>query len=158
MIQAYNQIATEIPLVIVGDAPYAKDYIDALNKEAQQGNNQIIFTGYQFGASYKELRTNCLFYIQATEVGGTHPALVEAIAYGNCVVANDVPEHREVLHDAGLYYNLNDFNQLAGVMQELLSDNNQILHYRQAATELASAEYEWSKIAEQYLELFAELA
>ena len=66
--------------------------------------------GYQFGDSYKELRSNCLFYVQATEVGGTHPALVESIAYGNCVIANDVPEHREVLQDAGIYYHFNDFD------------------------------------------------
>ena len=50
------------------------------------------------------LQSNALAYVQATEVGGTHPALVEAMGAGNAIVANDVPEHRETLGDAGLYY------------------------------------------------------
>ena len=53
---------------------------------------------------YRVLRSHATAYVQATEVGGTHPALVEAMGYGNAIVANDVPEHRETLGDAGRYY------------------------------------------------------
>ena len=67
-----------------------------------------MMTGYVFGDGYAELQSNALLYIQATEVGGTHPALVEAMGRGACIVANDVPEHREVLGEAGRYYRRND--------------------------------------------------
>ena len=42
--------------------------------------------------------------MHATEVGGTHPALVEAMGFGNCVLVNDVPENREVAGEAALYF------------------------------------------------------
>ena len=156
VITAYNKVDTNIPLVIVGDAPYAKEYIDSLKNEAQKNKNpdNIIFTGYQFGDAYKELRTNCKLYVQATEVGGTHPALVESIAYGNCVIANDVPEHREVLLEAGVYYQKNDFTDLTDKITKLLDSEDSISDYRNKAESLAISNYSWSSIAKQYLDLF----
>ena len=47
--------------------------------------------GYVFGAGYGELQSNCAIYIQATEVGGTHPALVEAMGRGACIIAKRCP-------------------------------------------------------------------
>ncbi len=61
-------------------------------------------SGAIYGHGYQVLRSHAAAYVQATEVGGTHPALVEAMGFGNAIVANDVPEHRETLADAGLYY------------------------------------------------------
>lgn len=90
-------------------------------------------------------------------MGGTHPALVEAIAYGNCIIANQVPEHDEVLEDAGLYYSLNDFDQLSGIMTSLLSDPGQIESYKAKAAQLAEEKFLWSKIAAQYEDLFYDL-
>ena len=44
----------------------------------------------------------CFAYIHATEVGGTHPALIEAMGRGNLVLYLDTPENTEVCGDAGL--------------------------------------------------------
>lgn len=95
--------------MIVGDAPYASEYKARLRAEAGPG---VVFAGFRFAEAYQELQSNCYLYIQATEVGGTHPALIEAMAYGNCVLANTTPEHTEVLAD-GEYYAHNDFPELA---------------------------------------------
>ena len=147
VIQAYCQIKTDMPLVVVGDAPYAPEYKELLNRQAREG---VIFTGYQFGESYQELQSNCGIYIQATEVGGTHPALVEAMAYGNCVVANDVPEHREVLGDAGLYYRFNDFSHLAEILSPLLTNPAEVAQMRLSSAAKAASEYSWDSIVDQY--------
>ena len=66
---------------------------------------RVRFLGAIYGSGYRILRSHATAYVQATEVGGTHPALVEAMGFGNAIVANDVPEHRETLGDAGRYYN-----------------------------------------------------
>ena len=55
-----------------------------------------VFPGPIYGDGYRELLSHALAYVHATEVGGTHPALVEAMGYGNCVVVHDTPENREV--------------------------------------------------------------
>lgn len=147
VIQAYGALNTEIPLVVVGDAPYAKEYI-ARCRAAACAN--VRFAGFRFGEAYRELRSNCLAYVQATEVGGTHPALVEAMAYGNCIVANDVPEHREVLADAGLYYSKNDFQALSIQLARVLEDEALRGSLAAAAQARAAHLFRWEHITEQY--------
>ena len=41
-------------------------------------------------------------YIHATEVGGTHPALIEAMGRGALVLYLDTPENAEVAGGVGL--------------------------------------------------------
>lgn len=156
-IRAYNQLPSELkrmPLVIVGDAPYAKEYIAQLKQEA--GDN-VRFLGYRFGEHYRELAASCYLYIQATEVGGTHPALVEAMGFANCVVANDTPEHREVLDSAGVYYGKNSVEELSQKLRELIADFPRVQSLRRAAYDRALAHFDWDKITSDYERLFAEL-
>lgn len=150
VIKAYRLSNIKLPLVIVGDAPYADKYKKQLHEES---NENVIFTGFQFGDSYRELRTNCLMYIQATEVGGTHPALVEAMAFGNCIIANDVPEHREVLEDCGEYYDKNNFQMLADILLMLFNDKIRRENIAKKAKLLAEKKYSWDLVTEQYLKL-----
>jgi len=60
------------------DAPYATDYRP--HSSYCRGDAWRDHTGYLFGEAYAELQSQLRVYIQATEVGGTHPALVEAMA------------------------------------------------------------------------------
>jgi len=139
-------------LVMVGDAPYADAYIKQVKNT---GNPAIIFTGYQYGDAYRELLSNAYLYIQATEVGGTHPALVEAMGAGNCVLANDVPEHREVLRDAGFYYKGKE--DLKEKMMFLMDNKENVKEKKKAAIEVIEREYSWEKITDEYERLFLNL-
>lgn len=155
VIEAFRKLPLECqrrPLVIVGDAPYAKDYIDELHQLAEGAN--IRFTGFRFGAAYETLQRGAYLYIQATEVGGTHPALVEAMGYANAIVANDVPEHREVLGSTGWYYRKNDNADLADKLQTLIQNSAMVMQLRGAARKRAESEYSWQKVTEQYARLF----
>ena len=154
VIQAYVKMNTEMPLVIVGDAPYAEDYKQRLRVAA---NSRVVFTGFQFGAAYEELQSNCYLYIQATEVGGTHPALVESMSYGNCVVVNGTPENREVIGDAGRAFQKNDFSQLAAILNELLCDPGQVRRLGDLAYKRSHRQYSWDAVVERYEALFAEV-
>lgn len=156
VIEAYRGVRAELrermPLVIVGDAPYAAQYKDRL-REASVGLD-VLFTGFQFGESYEELQSNCYLYIQATEVGGTHPALIEAMSYGNCVVANGTSENVEVVGDAGVLYRRNDFGELARILSELITDSERVKFLGSAAKARASERYSWDAVVARYEELF----
>lgn len=154
VIEAYTKLKTEMPLVVVGDAPYADEYKKSLYDAA---NANVIFTGYQFGEAYRELRANCYIYIQATEVGGTHPALVEAMAYGNCIVANGVPEHLEVLCEAGEFYWRNDFEHLAQKLELLLDSPDYVQELKGRALQRSRAGYQWDKICDSYEKLLRDM-
>lgn len=151
VIEAYCRSGVSMPLVVVGDAPYADEYKQKLRAAAGAG---VIFTGFQFGDAYRELRSNCYCYIQATEVGGTHPALVEAMAYGNCIIANDTPEHREVLSDCGTYYPFNDFHALAVLLRECVLAPETAETFGRRAAARARESYSWDKICDHYEQLF----
>jgi glycosyltransferase involved in cell wall biosynthesis len=145
-----------VPLVVVGDAPYATDYKASLQASAA-ALDTVIMPGYVFGPGYAELQSNALAYVQATEVGGTHPALVEAMGRGALVIANDVPEHREVLADAGRYYRRNDPESLAEELAAAARDGDTRATLRAAATERAGAHFSWEHVADQYEALFTRL-
>ncbi len=123
VIRAYRTAGVPFGLVVVGDAPYAEAYKARLH-ELAAGDPRIRFTGYLFGRGYDELRSHAALYVQATDVGGTHPALLEAMAAGLPIVANDIPEHREVLGEAGWYYPCNSADDLAARLRALLGAGN----------------------------------
>jgi glycosyltransferase involved in cell wall biosynthesis len=145
-----------VPLVIVGDAPYATEYKAALEATAAETPG-VMMTGYVFGDGYAELQSNALLYVQATEVGGTHPALVEGMGRGACIVANDVPEHREVLGDAGRYYLRNDAADLGRVLTELVADEAGRDTLGTAAGGRARALFSWDHVTDDYETLFTRL-
>ncbi len=154
VVKAYEKVRSDLPLVIVGDAPYNAEYIQQLKSTKDP---RIIFTGYVFGQGYREFQSHAYFYIQATEVGGTHPALIESMGHGNCVLANDVPEHREVLSEAGLYFTTQQPDDLRAKMQLLLDQPANVARYRALAVERIKANYTWDRITEQYERLFYRL-
>ncbi len=155
VIEAYVSLNTTVPLVIVGDAPYSESYKQTLRKAA---NERVIFTGYQFAEAYHELQSHCLLYIQATEVGGTHPALIEAMAYGNCVIANGTPENKEVLADAGYIYEKNNFQHLALCISEAMQNEIGRKQMKIKAKARANLIFDWEKITDQYEALFVSLS
>ncbi|MDD2941640.1 MAG: glycosyltransferase [bacterium] len=155
VIAAYNSLPSpKIPLVIVGDAPYADSYKQSLHELAGDG---VIFAGYRFREDYVNLQLGANFYIQATEVGGTHPALVEAMGFANCIIANGTPENREVVGDAALVYDTNNEKELSALIAKLLSNSETVKEYRRKAFVRARSLFNWDKITNEYSILLSEL-
>ncbi|MBI4715461.1 MAG: DUF1972 domain-containing protein [Nitrospirae bacterium] len=150
--RAFEKVRTDKKLVMLGDAPYAPDYIREV-KDTQ--DPRIVFPGAIYGQGYRELQSHALCYVQATEVGGTHPALVEAMGYGHCVIANDVPEHREVLREAGMIYNGTEAD-LAQRLQEVLDHPDLLGEYRERVRKQAE-QFTWDRIVDQYEDLFRDV-
>lgn len=155
VVQAFEKTKTDLRLVMVGDAPYSSAYIQQLRSTQDP---RIIFTGYVFGQGYRELQSHAYLYVQATEVGGTHPALLEGMGYGNCVLANEVPEHKEVLRDAGVYFHTRDDLNLAEQMQYLLDHPEVVQGYREKVRTHVHQHYSWDKVTNDYEALFARIA
>jgi glycosyltransferase involved in cell wall biosynthesis len=154
VVDGYGRLETDLPLVMVGDAPYARAYIDRVKAAA---DSRVRFLGYRFGDDYHALQSNARAYIQATEVGGTHPALVEALGHRNAIVAHDVPEHREVLGDAGVYFAYRDADDLAARLRDLLDAPKAVARLRAAAERRAVERYGWDAVTDQYEAYFADL-
>jgi len=154
VIEGYRQVAGELPLVMVGDAPYAKRYIAAVRARADR---RVLFPGAIYGEGYRMLLANALAYVHATEVGGTHPALVEAMGYGNCVVVNETPENREVAGDCARFFRVGEPATLAAALEHVRTDPGAARRAGEAAGQRIAARYSWKRACDQYETLFRAL-
>ena len=155
LVEAFNGLRTDFKCVIVGDAPYAEAYKARLR--ALAGPN-VVFTGYLFGEGYRELSSHAYAFVETSGVGGTHPALLEAMALGNCVVANNTAENLETMGPAGLAYE----GRLGGDalrlrLAELLARPALVEDYRQRARAWVQAHYSWERVTDEYEALFQRL-
>jgi glycosyltransferase involved in cell wall biosynthesis len=155
--EAFRELDTDLKCVIVGDAAYAKDYIASLKASAQD-DPRVVFTGYVFGQGYHELGSNAHIFVETSGVGGTHPALTEAMAFGNCVVVHDTAENLETIGDAGFSYDGKaGADSLRQVLRHLLSEPELVAEYRQRARQRAQTHYTWEAVTDAYERLFYEL-
>jgi glycosyltransferase involved in cell wall biosynthesis len=151
--EAFESVVTPMKLALIGDAPYAPDYkakVRATNDE------RIVMPGYIFGDGYKELGSHCFAYIHATEVGGTHPALIEAMGRGALVLYLDTVENREVAGGCGLPFAQ---ETLPAVIAEALALSAQD-RARLTAAAVARVEerYSWDAVTTAYEALFRRFA
>jgi glycosyltransferase involved in cell wall biosynthesis len=153
VIEAFAGVRTTKRLVVVGDAPYASEYKAALHERAA-GDPRVLLPGFVYGDGYHELQSNAYGYVQATEVGGTHPALIEAMGAGNCVIGNGTPENIEVLSGCGLIYRKNDVADLTAKLQQIVDDEALARDLGARARARIARDYDWETVARRYLELF----
>jgi glycosyltransferase involved in cell wall biosynthesis len=150
---AYGKVAGDVPLVMVGSAPYSSELIARLESTAAASNGRILLPGAIYGADYRTLQRNARVYVQATEVGGTHPALIEAMGSNGVVLALDTPENREVGGDAVRYF---DFDTLPRMLEDALASD--VTGIRARARGRVRARYSWEGVVDAYEALFREIS
>jgi glycosyltransferase involved in cell wall biosynthesis len=157
LMNAYKRVTTDKKLVIVGDAPYADAYKAEL-KDMVSGDKRVMLTGYVFGEDYKCIMRNAYIYVLASEVGGTHPVLIEALAAGNAVIVNNIPSSVEVIGDAGMAYDgKKGDDSLSENLSMLLKDKELHASLRRKAQDRIRASYLWDKVTDDYIKLFESL-
>jgi glycosyltransferase involved in cell wall biosynthesis len=159
LVEAWARIPAErtrgMKLVIVGGAPYASDYIQRVRRAADP---RVVFPGYVFGRGYWELQRHAYLFCTPTEVGGTHPVILEAMAAGNCVLVNDYRPNAETVGDAGAYFaGAQGAPDLACKLDWLLEHPAAVEEYRERARERAAL-YSWDAVTTAYEELLFQLA
>ncbi len=147
VVREFERSATRRKLVVVGDAPYAAAYIRRVKATSDP---RIVFAGGVYGAAYGDLQARCHAYIHATEVGGTHPALVEAMGRGCAVAFLDTPENAEVVAAAGLRFEARS-GDLARRINDLdTAGPERLASLREASAREAAARYDWDEVTDGY--------
>jgi len=154
LVDAFARIPAErargMKLVIVGGAPYAGDYIRQVHRK---GDPRVVFPGYVFGRGYWELQHHAYAFVAPTEVGGTHPVILEALAAGNCVLVNDHAPNVETVGDAGLTFSGTEgVPSLTHQLERILDNPELVDEYRARARERARR-YSWDAVTDQYEDL-----
>jgi glycosyltransferase involved in cell wall biosynthesis len=150
--QAFEKIATQMRLALVGDAPYAQDYTARVRDTRDP---RIVIPGAVYGQGYKELGSHCFAYIHATEVGGTHPALIEAMGRGALVLYRNTAENAEVAEGAGIPFEPDDLVAKLRRSLEMSEYERDIL--RRRAVDRVRARYSWNSVTDAYEALLQSL-
>jgi glycosyltransferase involved in cell wall biosynthesis len=149
--EAFEQLDTSMKLALVGDAPYSREYIARVRDTRDP---RIVMPGAIYGQGYRELTSHCFAYIHATEVGGTHPALIEAMGRGALVLYLDTPENAEVAGGAGISFTDDLAQKLRCV---LLMPDEERMQWSDRASARVRERYSWERVTDQYQQLFEKL-
>jgi glycosyltransferase involved in cell wall biosynthesis len=151
--QAFECLETPFKLALVGDAPYAADYIRQVRDTRDP---RVVIPGAIYGEGYRELGSHCFAYIHATEVGGTHPALIESMGRGALTLYLDTPENAEVAADAGLPFTHDNLTQVLERVLAMSEDERD--RWRARAVDRIRSRYSWDAVTDAYESLLTKLA
>jgi glycosyltransferase involved in cell wall biosynthesis len=155
LIRAFESVATDMQLAIVGDNVHDQTYVQALKSTRDP---RVKFLGFQYGAAYQQLSSHAYLYVQPSELEGTSPALLGAMGFSNCVLVSDIPENCETIGAAGVTFRQKDPQDLARRLQELIDAPETVQAYKRQAQEHVARHYSWDTITDDYERLFQRLS
>ena len=108
LIDAYEKLKTDLPLVIVGDdspTPYR-------NQIWARKSDRVRLLGYQYGRICDQLLAHARMYVSASMLEGTSPSLLSAMSAGVCCLVNGIPENRSTAGGSIALYEQDDLADL----------------------------------------------
>ena len=145
LVDAFEQLDTDVKLVMAGASSYCDSYSQELRTHA---SDRIRMLQWVSGETLDELLTNAMIFVLPSDLEGLSLALLDAMGAGLCVLTSDVPENREVVDGAGFTFRRGDSADLAERLRFLIANPS----VREAAGRIArrriEEQYQWQKIAE----------
>lgn len=152
LVEAFKMLKTNYNLVIVGSDPYNKDYELYLKKIA---NEKTVFLGKVYGKEVETLYSGAYLYVTPSDLEGTSPALLTAMAFGKCVLVSDIPENQETVGDAGFLFKQGDVDDLSQKLNFLIENPTIVEQTGLKAVNRIKTTYNWDLIASQIAKIYA---
>ncbi|MGI8760330.1 MAG: DUF1972 domain-containing protein [Jatrophihabitantaceae bacterium] len=153
IVDGYRRSNAELPLVVVGSAPYADAHTARIR---QLGDERVRYLGGVWDQDLlDQLYANSMTYLHGHSVGGTNPSLLRAIGAGAASVAFDVDFNREVLADTGRYFS--DAADVSREIERAEADVRETLA-RGRRAQRSAYRYDWDDVAARYEDLCFSLA
>ncbi|MCU1423814.1 MAG: glycosyl transferase [Microbacteriaceae bacterium] len=150
-LEAAEVLSLTMDVVIVGTSAYGSEYDTRLRELAAKRDSVHVLGHVSNDAELHSLWQHAGAYFHGHSVGGTNPALVQAMASAAPIVARDTVYNREVLADAALYAQP-DASSIVTAVQRVMADvalQEEIsTHGQRRAVDL----YSWSDVCDAYIE------
>ena len=157
LIRAFRALDTDKMLLMAGECASGDPYVARLKKESA-GDPRIIFPGGLYGAEKEEALSNAALFCLPSEVEGMPIGLLEAMSYGLCVVASDIPENRAILcaeaGPLGLTFRSRDPDDLRRVLARALDNPDEAAAIGRLAAQRVSELQSWQRVAELTAEVY----
>jgi glycosyltransferase involved in cell wall biosynthesis len=153
IVDGYTASSAELPLVVVGSAPYADAYTERVHSLA---DGRVTFLGGVWDQGLlDQLYANAFTYLHGHSVGGTNPSLLRALGASAPTIAYDVNFNKEVLGGAGRYFT--DTAEVRVLVEESERDIEGTIELG-AQARLRANKYDWDEVTDRYEELCLRLA
>lgn len=158
LISAWIDLADrrDMQLAIAGPAWHSSEYARSLVDQAAD-DPSVRFLGEVDEYVLEELYSNCYAYVLPSEVEGMSLSLLDAMAFGACVVCSDIGPNRTVVGDAGVTFAVGDDRALRGELDRLLADPDRAADLRAAAQKRIDLEYHWDRVVERWIAMYDEV-
>lgn len=153
---ARPELFREIKLAIVGGASFTDDYVKEVEKMSC-GDDSIVLTGEQTGQTLHALFANAYAAVHPSCLEGLPIVVLEAMSYGKCVLASDIPEHMEIVRDHGLSFKTNDADDLAKNLIMIAEVPELATHVGTEAAVFVKNNYSWEEIADRTEMLYRQI-
>lgn len=154
LVEAYEELDTDVKLVMAGAASYCDDYSRGLLAHASK---RIKILDWVAGEVLDELLTNAMIFVLPSDLEGLSLALLDAMGAGLCVLGSDVAENREAIDDAGFTFRRGDVSDLADRLRFLIANPTVREAAGQAAKRRVREHYQWPKIAAEIERVYYEM-
>lgn len=156
IVTGYRRSNAALPLVVVGSAPYASEYIQHVRSLAE-GDDRIRLVGPVWDQELLDaLYAHCATYLHGHSVGGTNPSLLRAMGAGAPVIGFDVVFNREVVGDELPVF---DSPESVAARVEWAEGNvGWMRDHGLAGQQRAAERYRWDDVARGYADLADRLA
>jgi glycosyltransferase involved in cell wall biosynthesis len=150
-VEAYRLLEPNQHLVVVGDANYNSPTVEYVAREARRLQGVRWLGRVDDQAALESLWGHAYLYIHGHSVGGTNPALLQAMGHGSAPIAYYSPFNREVL---GIDSHLFDSSQsLAELWRAAINDPPRHEEWRKYCTNRVVGEYSWGRVCSAYLDV-----
>jgi glycosyltransferase involved in cell wall biosynthesis len=154
LVEAYEQLATDVKLVMAGASSYCDDYSRNLRSHASE---QIKILDWVSGEALHELLTHAMLFVLPSDLEGLSLALLDAMGAGLCVLTSDVAENRETVDGAGFTFRRGDVTDLADRLRFLIANPAVREAAGQAAKRHIREHYQWKDIATEIERVYFEM-
>ncbi len=144
LIDAFENIQTNMKLVLAGGSSHSDSYANGLRRHE---SDKIRFLPWVSGSDLEELLSNAALFVLPSEIEGLSLALLDAMAAGVCALTSDIPENNEVVEGVGFTFHRGDRADLERMLTLLI--HNPDLRRQSAAREREriQGQYLWPEIA-----------
>ena len=157
LIEAFLKLEEKnLKLVIAGDDPNETSYINQL-KDNSKENINIVFTGAVFNDEKNALLQHCKIFCIPSELEGLPITLLEAMSYGKLCIASNIEANKEALAECGLYFDVNNSQHLAGVINDSMKNYNMYKYMRNSSIQRIDEKFTWKIISNKFEEYYNSL-
>lgn len=154
LIDAYNNLDTDMPLLIVGGTSFVDEFYNNILEKCKS-NDKIRIVGFVEGEDLFKLYAAAKLYVFPSEAEGMPMCLLEALSCNAKCLVSDIPENKEVGKDYVQYFKVGDTKDLTKRIKKCLEESNK--SFEKESKTYIEENYDWDVITSQTIDAYSKI-